>query len=64
MMCWPWSHKWGKWKTFEVGACLKLTDSLGLPIEDESKRPVTGHYEYQRRECSECGISQIREDRA
>jgi hypothetical protein len=45
--CWPWQHRWTKWKTIEQGS-LALADV------------TVGAYEKQRRECVDCGMCELR----
>jgi hypothetical protein len=56
-MCWPWKHKWTKWKATQVGELLERDSINGVQLE--SRHP-TGRYEIQRRECEVCGKSQLR----
>ena len=52
MDCWPWSHKWSKWKVF-----------FEMPITSSKNDAKIGIYTQQRRSCDKCGLMQIREDR-
>ncbi len=61
MKCWPWNHDWTVWETFESGLLVATADALGLPIQEESERPIRGAWERQRRVCGVCGKSQMRE---
>jgi hypothetical protein len=54
MSCWPWKHEWTKWERVGVGNIVK----------PEEPTTVVGVYEQQRRECSKCGMCQLREERA
>ena len=60
--CWPWSHQWSKWTMFERGE-LHRPSIAGAGYRSESTS-IVGKYETQRRECSICGKSQLRETRA
>ena len=52
-LCWPWSHDWTKWETTEKGIMQRIRPGFD---------PITvGVYEYQRRVCTKCGQSQLRE---
>ena len=61
--CWGF-HEWENWQTFESGVLLKHTDDIGLPIHPPEEPRVVGRYEAQRRKCSKCGKSQLREIQA
>lgn len=57
-------HDWSKWETIESGKLMANQDALGLPLHDWDEKPVIGAYETQRRVCTACGASQLREVRA
>jgi len=50
--CWPWQHRWTKWKVIDSGT---------LTFEPEL-HPGEKHglYETQKRECVDCGKSELR----
>jgi len=49
MKCWPWSHHWENWITFQKGSIVR----------SETTIPI-GTYESQRRICLLCGKVQLR----
>lgn len=59
--CWPFFHRWAKWKTTDHG---KLESSIfvltGQPHRVDGSPITTGHFEEQRRECEKCGKCQLR----
>lgn len=49
--CWPWSHKWTKWKTVSSGEISRTS---------ERGDAVIGYAKGQERECEVCGKLQAR----
>jgi hypothetical protein len=59
-MCWPWNHKWEKWKVVAEGYLKQQYDGLtGVKLQDHEQF-IRGSFEKQRRECTVCGKSQLR----
>lgn len=58
MWCW---HEWEKWKVVEIMAEIRMTDPLTGRLLDKDERYQVGKCEIQRRECSRCAKSQLRE---
>lgn len=54
MSCWPWTHRWTKWKEIARGDLFAERLSTGSQI------PI-GYFVEQQRECERCGKMQIRE---
>lgn len=50
-MCWPWSHKWTKWKTVAQGQIERTGERNG---------ELVGIAKIQERECETCGQLQSR----
>jgi len=55
-------HEWDRWKTTERGQLLRSTPYLTYlnPSRVEETKVHVGSYEYQRRECKDCGAVQLR----